>query len=124
MNLYIVVFLELLTRDFIVVSAAFAVIAVPGTAVVTAIAVAITTEAIFFKLLNINDLLLCFIKFSRYGTIVLKAPKLVCFINLWIWSVSAFHKTPSFLTAPSQSHIICKIDFLKGRWRKESNSFL
>ena len=53
-----------------------------------------------------------------------KAPKLVCFINLWVWSVSAFHKTPSFLTASSQSHIICKIDFLKGRWKKESNSFL
>lgn len=53
-----------------------------------------------------------------------KAPKLVCFINLWIWSVSAFHKTSSFLTAPSQSHLICKIDFLKGRWKKESNSFL
>ena len=79
----------------------------------------------FFRLLNINDLLLCFIKFSRYGTIVLyKAPKLVCFINLWLWSVSTFHKTSSFLTASSQSHIICKIGFLKGRWRKESNSFL
>ena len=47
--IYIVAFLELLTRDFIVVSAAFAVIAVPGTAVVTAIAVAITTEAIFLN---------------------------------------------------------------------------
>ena len=116
---------EFFTRVFIVVVSALATIAVPGTAVVTAIAVAITTEAIFFRLLNINDLLLCFIKFSRYGTIVLyKAPKLVCFINLWIWSVSAFHKTSSFLTAPSQSHLICKIDFLKGRWKKESNSFL
>ena len=47
--IYIVVFSELLTRDFIVVIAAFATIVVPGTAVVTAIAVTITTEAIFLN---------------------------------------------------------------------------